>query len=177
MTYTEIYSSPIGNITMESNKTALTGLWLDSQKYFNGALPPAKTTENIPVLRQTKEWLDIYFSGNKPDFMPPLSFNTTTFRRRVWELLLDIPYGETTTYGEIARIIAKEKGLTKMSAQAVGNAVGHNPISVIVPCHRVVGTDGNLTGYAGGIDKKIFLLKLEKADMSSFYIPQKGTAL
>ncbi len=177
MTYTEIYSSPIGNITMESNKTALTDLWLDSQKYFNCALPPAKTTENIPVLRQTKEWLDIYFSGNKPDFMPPLSFDATIFRRRVWELLLDIPYGETTTYGEIARIIAKERGLTKMSAQAVGNAVGHNPISVIVPCHRVVGTDGNLTGYAGGIDKKIFLLKLENADMSRFYIPKTGNAL
>lgn len=177
MTYTEIYSSPIGNITIESNKTELTGLWFDSQKYFNSALPPAKTTENISVLRQTKEWLDIYFSGRNPDFMPPVSFNTTSFRRRVWELLLDIPYGETTTYGEIARIIAKERGLTKMSAQAVGGAVGHNPISIIVPCHRVVGTDGSLTGYAGGIDKKIFLLTLEKADVSSFYIPKTGTAL
>ena len=109
--------------------------------------------------------------------MPPLHPIGSAFRQSVWEILLQIPYGQTVTYGEIARQLADKQGIAKMSAQAVGGAVGHNEISVIIPCHRVVGTSGSLTGYAGGVDKKATLLKLERADMSNFFIPKKGTAL
>ena len=111
------------------------------------------------------------------DFTPPLSMKTTEFRKKVWKILLTIPYGKTMTYGEIAERIAKDNGRAKMSAQAVGGAVGHNSISLIIPCHRVVGTNGSLTGYAGGIEKKVQLLTLEKTDMSLFFVPKKGTAL
>ena len=131
----------------------------------------------MPIFEQTVRWLDIYFSGKAPGFTPPLSMETTPFRKAVWEIMLSIPFGQTMTYGEIADKIAKQKGLTKMSAQAVGGAVGHNSISLIIPCHRVVGTNGSLTGYAGGIDKKVKLLTMEKADMTSFFIPTQGTAL
>lgn len=131
----------------------------------------------MPVFEEAACWLDIYFSGKAPGFTPPLLTKTTPFREAVWEILLTIPYGKTMTYGEIAGRIANEKGISRMSAQAVGGAVGHNPISLIIPCHRVVGTKGSLTGYAGGIDKKVQLLTLEKADMSSFFVPKKGTAL
>ena len=109
-----------------------------------------------------------------PDFTPPIKMQTTPFRRAVWEILLTIPFGQTMTYGEIANRIAKQKGLESMSAQAVGNAIAHNAISLIIPCHRVVGTNGNLTGYAGGMEKKIWLLTMEKAEMSTFFIPEKG---
>ncbi|HJA94337.1 MAG TPA: methylated-DNA--[protein]-cysteine S-methyltransferase, partial [Candidatus Eisenbergiella merdipullorum] len=126
---------------------------------------------------RVKQWLDIYFSGKDPDFTIPLHFTGTAFQNEVWKILCTIPYGQTETYGEIAKQIAVRKGLPHMSAQAVGGAVGHNEISIIVPCHRVVGADGSLTGYAGGIDKKIKLLQLEKADIRSFFIPKKGTAL
>lgn len=122
----------------------------------------------IPVFEETKKWLDIYFGGEAPDFTPPLRMETTSFRKAVWEIMLTIPFGKTMTYGEIADIIAKQKGVAKMSAQAVGGAVAHNSISLIIPCHRVVGAKGNLTGYAGGIDKKIQLLTLENVDMSAF---------
>ena len=117
-------------------------------------------------------WLDIYFKGKAPDFTPPLCMETTSFRKAVWEIMLTIPYGKTMTYGEIADKIAKQKGLLKMSAQAVGGAVGHNSISLIIPCHRVFGSNGSLTGYAGGIDKKVQLLRLEKADMLSLFVPK-----
>ena len=120
---------------------------------------------------------DIYFSGKAPDFTPPLKMDTTPFRKAVWEIMLTIPFGQTMTYGEIADRIAKQRGLAKMSAQAVGGAVGHNSISLIIPCHRVVGTNGSLTGYAGGIEKKVQLLTMEKTDMSAFFVPKKGTAL
>lgn len=128
-------------------------------------------------MKEAKRWLDIYFTGREPDFMPPLHPIGSAFRQSVWEILLQIPYGQTVTYGEIARKLADKQGIAKMSAQAVGGAVGHNEISVIIPCHRVVGTSGSLTGYAGGVDKKAALLKLERADMSNFFIPKKGTAL
>lgn len=128
-------------------------------------------------MKEAKRWLDIYFTGREPDFMPPLHPIGSAFRQSVWEILLQIPYGQTVTYGEIARQLADKQGIAKMSAQAVGGAVGHNEISVIIPCHRVVGTSGSLTGYAGGVDKKAALLKLERADMSNFFIPKKGTAL
>ena len=114
-----------------------------------------------PVFEQTLDWLQIYFAGHNPAFLPPLSPGGTPFRKEVWDVLLTIPYGQTRTYGEIASVIAARRGLPHMSAQAVGGAVGHNPISLLIPCHRVVGADGSLTGYAGGVDKKAQLLKLE----------------
>lgn len=161
---------------MSSDGETLTGLWIDGQKYDKTILVDAKE-KNCPVFQQTKEWLDIYFSGKEPDFMPELSLHGTQFRQDVWEILRKIPYGKTMTYGEIAGVIARKQGKERMSAQAVGGAVGHNPISILIPCHRVVGVNGNLTGYAGGIDKKVKLLELEHVEMSRFYIPQNGTAL
>lgn len=177
MTYTYHYDSPLGGITLASNGVELIGLWFDGQKYFGDILPKNYKEKILPVFEQTIQWLDIYFGGTAPDFTPPLSMKTTPFRKTVWEIMLSIPFGHTMTYGEIAEKIARQRGIFKMSAQAVGGAVGHNSISLIIPCHRVVGTDGSLTGYAGGIDKKIKLLSLEKADMSGFYVPGKGSAL
>lgn len=177
MIYTCKYNSPIGGITIASNGEALTGLWFDGQKYFGDTLPKEYREKNLPIFSESIRWLDIYFSGKNPDFTPALSFNASPFREAVWNILLTIPYGKTITYGEIAKKIAGEKGIERMSAQAVGGAVGHNPISIIVPCHRVVGTNGSLTGYAGGIGTKVKLLELEKTDMSGFFVPEKGTAL
>lgn len=171
------YDSPLGGITEASDGKSLIGLWFDGQKYFADTLDSDSEEKKLPVFEQTDRWLDIYFSGGKPDFTPPLSMEATAFRKAVWKIMLKIPYGHTMTYGEIADKIAKQKNIARMSAQAVGGAVAHNPVSLIIPCHRVVGTNGSLTGYAGGIDKKIKLLTLEKADMSSFFIPKKGTAL
>ena len=130
-----------------------------------------------PTLAETKRWLDIYFTGREPGFLPPLHPIGSAFRQSVWELLLRIPYGQTTTYGEIARQLAAKWGLARISAQAVGGAVGHNEISILIPCHRVVGMSGSLTGYAGGISKKAKLLELERADMNALFIPKRGTAL
>ena len=177
MEYIHHYASPLGGITMASDGKLLTGLWFDGQKYFADTLDPDHTEKALPVFRLADSWLNIYFSGKAPDFTPPLAMKTTSFRKAVWEIMLTIPYGKTMTYGEIADRIAKQKGIEKMSAQAVGGAVGHNAISLIIPCHRVIGTNGSLTGYAGGIDKKIKLLELEGANMSSLFIPTKGTAL
>lgn len=177
MFYISKYDSPIGGITLASNGTALTGLWFDGQKYFAAALPEEYEEKDLPVFEQTKRWLDVYFSGKAPDFTPPLEFvGISPFRKRVWEIMLDIPFGHTSTYGNIARQIGAETG-KKVSAQAVGGAVGHNSISLVIPCHRVVGTNGNLTGYAGGISKKTALLKTEGVDISKFSTPKKGTAL
>jgi methylated-DNA-[protein]-cysteine S-methyltransferase len=162
MNYTYHYHSPLGNITLASNDKALTGLWFDGQKHFPHKLISESTEEELPIFTQAIKWLNTYFGGKAPDFTPPISLNATPFRKAVYEILLTIPYGQTMTYGEIANIIAEQKGIERMSAQAVGGAVGHNPISIIVPCHRVIGTDGSLTGYAGGLDRKIKLLKLEK---------------
>ena len=166
MTYICKYDSPLGGITIASNGEAITGLWFEGQKYFGDTLPEQYEEKKLPVFEEAKRWLDIYFQGKEPDFMPPLLMETTPFRKAVWEIMLEIPYGKTMTYGEIADRIAKQKGISRMSAQAVGGAVGHNSISLMIPCHRVVGMDGSLTGYAGGIDKKVRLLSLEKADMS-----------
>ena len=176
MDYISHYDSPLGGITLASDGTALTGLWFDDQKYFGDTLTEEYEEQDLPAFAKAAEWLDIYFSGKDPAFIPPLSMRTTAFRRRVWEIMLEIPFGQTMTYGQIAAQIAKEKGLPHMSAQAVGGAVGHNSISLIIPCHRVVGTDGSLTGYAGGIDKKIALLELEGADMSDLYAPKSQKA-
>ena len=161
MEYICHYDSFLGGITMASDGKALTGLWFDGQTYFADTLGVEHTEETVPVLEDTIRWLDLYFTGKNPDFTPPLHMKTTAFRKRVWEILLDIPYGRTMTYAQIAGIIAQERGIKKMSAQAVGGAVGHNSISLIIPCHRVVGSDGSLTGYAAGIDKKAALLTLE----------------
>ncbi|MCI8668922.1 MAG: methylated-DNA--[protein]-cysteine S-methyltransferase [Lachnospiraceae bacterium] len=162
MDYIHYFKSPLGGITLASNGTALTGLWFDGQKYFGDTLSENYEQKELPVFEQAVHWLTVYFSGKEPDFTPELSLNTTPFRKAVWEILLTIPYGQTMTYGEIAVKIAKQKGLSGMSAQAVGGAVGHNPVSLIIPCHRVVGANGSLTGYAGGIELKEKLLLMEK---------------
>ena len=162
MEYTHHYDSPLGGITAASDGEHLTGLWFDGQKYFACTLDRENREADLPVFEQTGRWLDIYFSGKAPDFTPPLAMKASAFRRAVWEILLTIPYGQTMTYSEIAERIAAQRGIEKMSAQAVGGAVGHNPISLIVPCHRVVGSDGSLTGYAGGLSRKARLLEMEK---------------
>lgn len=177
MQYISHYDSPLGAILLAADDIGLTGLWFEEQKYFAAGLDDKCDEKELPVFETAKHWLDIYFSGNEPDFTPPLNFIGTEFQKEVWEILLTIPYGRTMSYGEIAKRIAKKRGAEHLSAQAVGGAVGHNKISVIVPCHRVVGSNGSLTGYAGGIDKKIRLLELENADMSGVYVPKKGTAL
>ncbi len=163
MQYTSHYESPIGNILLAADEIGLTGLWFEGQKYFALYLDKEHTEKEIPLFEKVKRWLDIYFTGKEPDFTVPLHLTGTDFQNEVWEILRTIPYGQTTTYGQIAKQIAEKKGCTHMSAQAVGGAVGHNGISIIVPCHRVVGANGSLTGYAGGIDKKVKLLTLEKA--------------
>ena len=161
MEYIHPYTSPLGGITLASDGEALTGLWFDGQKYFADTLAAEYEERALPIFDETARWLDLYFSGRRPDFTPPLRMKTTAFRRGVWEILLTIPYGETRTYGEIAARLAAERGLPRMSARAVGAAVGRNAISLLIPCHRVVGADGSLTGYAGGIEKKRRLLELE----------------
>ena len=154
--------SPLGGITLASDGTHLVGLWFDGQMYFARGLAKEHEEKNFPIFAETKRWLGVYFSGKQPDFTPPILLRGTPFQKEVWEILLTIPYGETMTYGDIAAQIAKRKGILKMSAQAVGGAVGHNPITLIVPCHRVVGANGNLTGYAGGVERKKWLLELEQ---------------
>lgn len=177
MQYITYYQSPISGILLTADEAGLTGLWFDGEKYYAGHLDPEHEEKNTPILEQTKEWLTIYFSGREPHFYPPIHMIGTPFQISVWKILQKIPYGKTVTYGDIAKEIAKLKGVPRMSAQAVGGAVGHNKISIIVPCHRVVGTNGSLTGYAGGIDKKVKLLTLENTDMQHLFIPMKGTAL
>lgn len=162
MDYTYHYSSPIGGITMASNGESLTGLWFDGQKYFASTLSQRHMEKQLPVFDRTCEWLDLYFSGKSPDFIPPVFMYVSNFRRDVYEILMTIPFGETMTYKEVADLIAKKHRIISMSAQAVGGAIAHNPISLVIPCHRVIGTNGKLTGYAGGLDKKEWLLNMEK---------------
>ncbi len=161
MQYISYYHSPMGRMLLTGDVIGLTGVWFDGAKYSVDCLEDEQEEKELPVFGQTKEWLNIYFSGGKPDFTPYLHMIGSAFQLAVWEILLQIPYGKTTTYGEIASKIAKQRGMSKMSAQAVGGAVGHNKISIIVPCHRVIGANGSLTGYAGGLDKKEYLLTLE----------------
>ena len=176
MTYISTITSPLGPIHLASDGTALTGLWLEGQKYFAATLPAgAQARPDLPVFRQTAEWLDAYFAKRPLPALPPLAPQGSPFRQAVWKLLLDIPYGETATYGALAQAL-RAHGISA-AAQAVGGAVGHNPISILIPCHRCVGADGSLTGYAGGIDKKRFLLELEGADLTGLYTPKRGTAL
>lgn len=171
------YASPLGCLLLAADEEGLTGLWLEGQKYFAAGLPQQREEQRTPALEEACRWLDTYFTGREPDFTPPLHPVGSDFQRAVWQLLLQIPYGQTTTYGEIARQLAAKLGLPRMSAQAVGGAVGHNEVSIIIPCHRVVGTSGSLTGYAGGIDKKVKLLELEHTDMTELFVPEKGAAL
>ena len=177
MEYISHYKSPLGNILLAADDLGLTGLWFEGQKYYALHLDKKCEEKELPFFIDVKKWLDIYFSGNEPDFELPMHFKGTDFQKEVWDILCSIPYGETMTYVGIARQLAAKRGLQSMSAQAVGGAVGHNKISIIVPCHRVIGTNGSLTGYAGGIDKKIALLTLENIDPQSFFIPQSGSAL
>lgn len=162
--YKTEYISPIGPIMIVAEGERIRGLWLQGQQYFASTLAgTVKRKDDCPVLVMAKRWLDRYFAGEKPEIDElPLAPEGSEFRREVWNMLCEIPYGETVTYGSIARAIAEKHGKKSMSAQAVGGAVGHNPISIIIPCHRVVGSDGSMTGYAGGIDKKIWLLEHEQ---------------
>ena len=166
------YESPLGGITLGSDGESLVGLWFDGQKYDRDVLAPAFAARPLPVFDETRRWLDVYFTGRDPGFTPRLAMRATPFRRAVWEILLTIPFGQTMTYGEIARRVAARLGRASMSAQAVGGAIGHNAISLIIPCHRVIGSGGSLTGYAGGMDKKARLLALEGADRTGFFIPK-----
>lgn len=179
MLYTMYYDSPIGRLLLAGKEEALAGVWIEGQKYFLGSgHEELEEKTDSRILNQTREWLDRYFRGEKPAIQElALAPEGSEFRKEVWKLLCQIPYGEVTTYGEISRKIASQRGLAGMSAQAVGGAVSHNPISIIIPCHRVVGADGSLTGYAGGLERKIKLLTLEGVSMEKLFVPKKGTAL
>lgn len=179
MYYSTAYSSPVGSITLACDGDSLVGLWIEGQKYHGNTISE-DTIENddLPVFDAAKKWLDRYFKGEKPHISElPLAPIGSRFRQEIWDILCEIPYGEVVTYGDIAKKMAAKMNKESMSSQAVGGAVGHNPISIIIPCHRVVGSNGSLTGYAGGIHTKIKLLELEGVDMSRLFIPVKGTAL
>lgn len=177
MQYTTRYETPLGRVLLAADETGLTGLWFDGAKYYAAGLNPQHEEKEVPVFETTRRWLALYFSGQKPDHLPPVHLIGSPFQRRVWEIMLEIPYGQTMTYKELAVRIAEERGIPRMSAQAVGGAVARNPISIILPCHRMVGSNGSLTGYAGGIPRKIELLKLEGVPMEGLFVPAKSTAL
>lgn len=179
MFYSTSCDSPMGAISLASDGENIVGLWLEGQKYFAATVKDGVCEKNdLPVFAKARQWLDGYFAGKNPAISKlPLAPEGSEFRKAVWDILCEIPYGGYTTYGEIAQKMAARMNKKSMSSQAVGGAVGHNPVSIIIPCHRVVGTGGSLTGYAGGIDKKIKLLQLEGVDTSRFFIPAKGTAL
>ena len=177
MQYLTEYESPLGMFTIASDGENITGLWMAGQKYFGSTLDAGSERRTLTVFDQARDWLDQYFSGQAPDMTLPLAPAGSEFRRSVWEILLEIPYGRLATYGAIAKKMAARTGRASVSAQAVGGAVGHNPVSIIIPCHRVVGSDGSLTGYAGGLEKKTWLLQLERADMEGLFSPARGTAL
>ncbi|MBR3506229.1 MAG: methylated-DNA--[Lentisphaeria bacterium] len=169
--YVHRYQSPLGGITIASDGAALVGLWFDDQRFFAASLSPEQEEKNLPVFEQADRWLDLYFGGRDPGFTPPVRLRTTEFRQAVCTIMLTIPYGRTMTYGKIAEFFARQKGVRRMSAQAVGGAVGHNPVSLIVPCHRVIGAGGALVGYGGGLERKAALLALEHADLSGGFSP------
>lgn len=171
MTYRTTICSPLGELTLTSNGEAITALWLEGQKYFAAGLDPeSKESPDLPIFQQAEWWLTAYFERRTRPPLPPLSPGGSEFRKGVWDQLREIPFGQTRTYGDVAKALGS-------SPRAVGIAVGHNPISILIPCHRVVGADGSLTGYAGGVEKKRFLLELEGVDLSKLYTPKKGTAL
>jgi methylated-DNA-[protein]-cysteine S-methyltransferase len=179
MHYSTYYTSPVGDILLVSDENSIIGLWIGEQKYMEKTMPhDIIAKDDLPVLQEGVAWLDDYFAGKKPK-LSRLSLAPTgsEFQQQVWRILTEIPYGELTTYGKIAKEVAQRMGKARMSAQAVGGAVGHNPISIIIPCHRVVGANGSLTGYGGGMEKKIKLLEHEEVDMTGLFVPKKGTAL
>ena len=173
MINTMYYDSPVGRLLLAEKEDALAGLWMEGQKYFLGSMrEDMGENPDSAVLNLAGKWLDRYFRGENPSISEiPLAPEGSEFRQNVWKILCEIPYGQVTTYGEISKKIAASRGLDRMSAQAVGGAVSHNPISIIIPCHRAVGADGSLTGYAGGIQKKIELLTLEGTDLSQLFVP------
>ncbi len=175
MKYTRNINTPLGPVTLASDGKALCGLWFDGQKYYARGLGE-REERDLPVLRSAEGWLKAYFEGIDPGPAPALSLEGSAFQKAVWNLLLGIPAGTTVSYGDLAEKLAALTG-RPVSAQAVGGAVGRNPVSIIVPCHRVVGRSGSLTGYAGGLERKLALLKLEGADTSGLFIPEKGGAL
>ncbi len=176
MHYTSMYQSPVGEILLAADDIGVVGVWFENEKYYAHCLDKENEPGETPVIKELKQWLDVYFSGKKPDFEPPIHMIGTPFQIEVWTILHQIPYGTTTTYHEIAKQIARNRGLERMSAQAVGTAVGKNSINLIVPCHRVVGTNNSLAGYAGGINKKITFLKLEGAFQDKYFVPKHSTA-
>lgn len=163
LAYVTRLASPLGEITLSSDGEALTGLWLEGQRLFARTLPETVLEEMLPVFEKTKQWLCVYFRGKEPEEYPPIRLCGTPFQMAVWECLRRIPYGKTLSYGELARQISAENGRASVSARAVGAAVARNPISILIPCHRVLGANAALTGYAGGLDRKLWLLKLERA--------------
>ncbi|WP_066639004.1 methylated-DNA--[protein]-cysteine S-methyltransferase [Desulfolucanica intricata] len=167
------YNSHIGMLTVLSDGENITGLWIKNIRNSENSEIIEVDAGDLPVFEKTREWLDCYFDGKEPDFMPPVKTKGTEFRQSVWRILREIPYGKVITYGDIAGRIALQTGKTKMSARAVGGAVGNNPVSILIPCHRVVGAKGNLTGYGGGLDIKVRLMQLEGMDMSRFHMPSK----
>ena len=162
MSYVCHYDSPLGGITVASDGACVCGLWFDGQKYFGSTLAGRSVRQTVPVLEKACRWLDLYFGGVVPDFVPPLLMESTPFRTAVWRAISDIPYGQTVSYAMLAANVALRLRVPRISARAVGAAVGRNPISIIVPCHRVIGSDGTLTGYAAGLDIKKALLGLER---------------
>lgn len=173
MIYTSHYNSPVGTLLLAEQDNKLTGLWIEGQKYFPGSLEDMQECEASPVLQQARRWLDRYFAGERPAIGElPLAPAGSSFQKEVWQILCEIPYGETAAYKEISRQLAARRGLARMSPQAIGGAVGHNPISIIIPCHRVVGSDGSLTGYAGGLQNKIKLLAHEGVNTEQFSVPK-----
>lgn len=177
MIYGANYLSPLGNIQLISDGKALTGLYTLFWDGTDRENTPYENGSDLPCILAAKRWLDIYFAGKEPDFLPPLAPCGSAFRQEVWRILQTIPYGKTITYGEIAQRIAAKHGKKQMSAQAVGGAVGANPISIIIPCHRVIGANNNLTGYAGGLISKVNLLKLEGIDTGKLIMPKKSRFL
>ena len=179
MYHTTHYPSPFGTMTLACEGGRLVGLWMAGQKYHKEPLQGEMIEKNnLPIFTATKKWLDRYFAGKNPAVTElPLAPIGSAFRQEVWKILCEIPYGEVVTYGNIAKQMAAKMKIRKMASQAVGGAVGHNPISIIIPCHRVVGANGNLTGYGGGIGRKVKLLEFEGVDMSKLFVPKKGTAL
>lgn len=177
MHYTSQYPSPLGELLLAADDDGLTGVWFVGQKYFARSLAPDSVAREIPLFAQVKQWLALYFAGQEPELEIPITWWEPRFRRRCGASSAPFRMGQTMTYGAIARQVAEELGIRRMSPQAVGGAVGHNPISILIPCHRVVGTNGSLTGYAGGLDRKVKLLTLEKAEVGSLFLPKRGTAL
>lgn len=177
MLYYKKISSPLGEITLRSDGESLTGLWFADDKHYGDKDIQNAQNAELTVFARTEKWLAEYFAGREPKIYVPLQFTGSDFQKRVWKILQNIPYGSLVTYGDIAREIAKQSGLAHMSAQAVGGAVGRNPLCIIIPCHRVIGANGSLTGYGGGMWRKVRLLEIEKVDMSKLTVPTKGTAL